>query len=125
MSLYYILDKDHNPIPVKDVIEWAKWMETADRKVAQTDVGPLFVSTVFLGLDHRFMGKGPPIVFETMIFGEDQEHEMRDSYCERYETWQQAVEGHEAAVTEAKLRLEQANQMLKENSTDGKCSRDG
>ena len=28
----------------------------------------VWISTVWLGLCHRFMGKGPPLIFETMVF---------------------------------------------------------
>lgn len=60
------------PVPCSDVKEWARWMETADRVVFQTEVGPYFVSTVFLGMDHSFgllYGKvTEPLLFETMIF---------------------------------------------------------
>ena len=48
---------------------WARWFETADRRVALTEVSGIRVSTVFLGLDYRFSGEGPPLLlFETMTF---------------------------------------------------------
>lgn len=50
------------------------------------------VSTVFLSLDHNW-GDGPPILFETMIFGGE-----HDGYQERYRTWEEAEEGHEIAL---------------------------
>ena len=88
----YILD-GHEPTPVDDLLEWAKWFETADRHVAQTDINnDVRVSTVFLGLDHSF-GNGPPILFETMIFGG-----VYDQYQERYSTWNEAKKGHEIAI---------------------------
>ena len=49
---------------------------------------PVTVSTVWLGLDHSF-GAGPPIIFETMVFGGPYNQE-----CWRYSTEQQAREGH-------------------------------
>lgn len=49
---------------------------------------PVHVSTVWLGLDHGHDG-GDPVIFETMIF------EGRfDGFCQRYSTYQEAVEGH-------------------------------
>ncbi len=87
----YILD-GHK---VKEVTleEWVRWYETADRRVAKTNVtDDISVSTVFLGLDLSF-GSGPPQLFETMIFGGEQ-HE----YCHRYATWEQAEAGHKIAV---------------------------
>ena len=50
------------------------------------------VSTVFLGIDHSFGFGGPSLWFETMVFP----HE--NDYTERYETWEQAEEGHARIV---------------------------
>ena len=49
----------HDAVPVEDLIEWAMWLESADRQVRLTRVGPTTISTVFLGLDHSY-GGGPP-----------------------------------------------------------------
>jgi hypothetical protein len=73
---------------------WARWIETnrQARIVKQEMVGNYFVSTVFLGLDHGF--GGGPLWFETMVFlGAGTE-----DFSERYETWDEAVAGHERAV---------------------------
>lgn len=82
----------HEAVPVKDLLEWAQWMETAERHVADTKVGDVRVSTVFLGLDHSFGGE-PLLLFETMIFGGSLNDEM-----DRYTTWEQAEAGHRAWV---------------------------
>lgn len=63
----------------------------------QEYVAEFWVSTVFLGLDHSY-GKGPPILWETMVFGGS----MRDEYMERYTSEQEALEGHERAKQWAK-----------------------
>lgn len=91
MNDKYILDgKETKPATL---IEWGQWFETADRHVAKTAVSDkVNVSTVFLGLDHSF-GNGPPLLFETMIFGGE-----HDQYQDRYETWEQAEAGHKKAV---------------------------
>ena len=47
---------------------------------------------VFLGLDHSF-GSGPPLLFETMVFGGPLDEEM-----DRYTTWDEAEAGHKAMV---------------------------
>ncbi len=93
MSDKYILDENHNPVEEVDLIKWANWFENADRIVAKTTVSPdAKVSTVFLGLDHRF-GEGEPLLFETMVFGGKLDQEM-----DRYSTWKEAEEGHAAMV---------------------------
>lgn len=65
----FILDAQGRPVPETDLIKWAEWLETADRVVGRETIGPCKVSTVFLGLDHRFGEGGPPILWETMVFG--------------------------------------------------------
>jgi hypothetical protein len=92
----YVLD-GKTPKPV-DLMTWARWFETADRHVAKEEVGSMRVSTVFLGLDHSF-GDGPPLLFETMIFGMP---EGQDEYQERCSTWEQAEAMHERALAHAR-----------------------
>lgn len=57
----------------------------------KTDVGNKTVSTVFLALDHRFSEDGPPVLFETMVFPDQ-------DICERYCTYEEAVKGHSEIV---------------------------
>lgn len=65
----YILDDQGQPVVEPDLFKWAAWMEFSPRHVAFERLGPVDISTVFLGLDHSFRG-GPPVVWETMFFGE-------------------------------------------------------
>lgn len=88
------LDWDSNPI---DTMTWAK-MSAQDKfkRVAEDtiyiDGKKIWISTVWLGLDHNW-GDGPPLIFETMVFREGKGDEM-----ERYTTVEQAREGHQAMV---------------------------
>lgn len=95
--MHYILDKDKQVVET-DLKGWAEWFESNQRAriVKQHRSDTIHVSTVFLGLDHNFSGTGPPILFETMIF-EDPEHPGRESYCERYTSYIDALRGHYAA----------------------------
>ena len=95
MTDKYIL-VDGNPVAEPDLITWGKWMQTGDRIVKKDKVGEARVSTVFLGLDHRF-GKGPPLLYETMIFGGPM-----DGYQEQYATVEEAREGHDEALRKAR-----------------------
>jgi len=100
-------------VPVDDFMEWARWYETADRLVKQTRVGPLDVSTVFIGLDHNFLQHSDrPLVFETMVFGAHQKNEMDESFCERYSTWEEAEAGHAVAVAWAEAVVNKAKAKL-------------
>jgi hypothetical protein len=84
---YY--DRAGNPVAM---MEWAQGFERDDRKVGRDEVGEASVSTVHLGLNHQF-GDGPPLIFETMIFGGE-----HDQACWRYSTEEQAKAGHERVV---------------------------
>ena len=65
------------------------------KRVAETKTGNGHVSTVWLGLDHSFnIGKGRPIIFETMVFGGSFDGEQ-----ERYSTEEEALAGHASMVT--------------------------
>jgi hypothetical protein len=100
-SHQYILD-GHTPVRCDDLYAWGRWLETAreSRIVARTTVREgVDVSTVFLGLDHRF-DDGPPLLFETMVFRNGNGDEE-----ERYSTWDEAVTGHKAMV--ARVQAEQ------------------
>jgi hypothetical protein len=86
MSLFY--DMDGKPMTLQ---EWAKAFEET-RHIGQTTVGNAEVSTVWLSSDHQF-GDGPPLIFETMIFGGP-----HDQFCERYSTKEEAAAGHKRFV---------------------------
>jgi len=73
-----------------DILKWSRWFENVDnRRLAQTTLGPYWISTVFLGLDHSWSGAGAPILFESMVFDEEEAFS-----CERYSTWSEAEKGH-------------------------------
>lgn len=94
MMGWYILD-GHTPVQCDDTEVWGKWMHAGDRRVDQDfrAVPPVRISTVFLGLDHNHFGAGPPVLFETMIFGGP-----LDGYQERCCTWDEAVQMHAVAL---------------------------
>jgi hypothetical protein len=95
MSDFYILDDDHNLIAT-DVMTWGEWFGTnGNRIVAKTVVGDAVVSTVCLGLDHNFYHGGPPLLFETMIFGGEHDEE-----CWRCSTWDEAEAQHARVVAD-------------------------
>jgi len=103
MSEHYILDENKNAVPC-GLLEWAAFFENnANRRVAEDRFDGVYVSTVFLGLNHRF-GYGEPLIFETMIFTEG-EGILDDEYQERCSTWAEALEMHAAAVRFARRRL--------------------
>jgi hypothetical protein len=92
--LYFGLREDNEPFPMTDPAAWNEHMgdlvRTRRRHVGLDEIGQLRVSTVFLGIDHNFGRTGPPLFFETMVFG--------NGYQERYCTWQEAKDGHARVV---------------------------
>ena len=95
-------DKEGQPL---NMWQWSALLGDPDYKLLQQDVfvfgnEPVKVSTVWLGLNHNWTGSGPPLIFETMIFG-GTHHLM----CWRTSTEQDALEAHREAVT--LLQLEQ------------------
>jgi len=100
MTDTYILD-GKNPIPCADFMTRVRWLRTSDGHVAKTDFGDLRVSTIFLGFDRSF-GRGPPLLFETMIFGGSFD---QDKYQERCSTWEEAEAQHAEAVEVARQSL--------------------
>ena len=90
---YYLLDNEHNVVPTINVHAWANFFRLPDRIVKQEYIEEVKISTVFLGIDHSCTGEGPPIVFETMIFGGE-----HDGYQDRCATWVEAEAMHAKAV---------------------------
>jgi hypothetical protein len=109
MGQYILGGEDgHTPIPCYSLHEWGKWLEVIEhRNLWWTGNPTKYVSTVFLGLDHRFMGGGPPLVFEsmafvhegrTMDFGRGPEPVPETLDQERYSSFDDAEIGHKAMV---------------------------
>lgn len=84
------------------LLQWGRWFEESFangcRVVGMTQItSEVTVSTVFVGIDHRYFGKGPPMVFETMVFGGPMDGDMV-----RYSSWDDAETGHKAMVRKAR-----------------------
>lgn len=84
------LDAHGEPVQC-DLPGWARWMEEAadQRQVALTDVGDARISTIFTGFDYNLFGDGPPVLWETMVFGGPLDREQR-----RYTSRAGAEAGH-------------------------------
>ena len=63
-------------------------MDKDSKRVGFNQINGVDVSTIFLGLDHAW-GNGPPLLFETMVFGGALDQEQ-----DRCSTWEQAETMH-------------------------------
>lgn len=87
-------DRNGQPMTLED---WGRALDDIEsRRIAETTLSDgKYVSTVWIGLDHSF-GQGPPLIFETMVFGS--ENDRSDVDCARYSTESEARAGHDAMV---------------------------
>lgn len=112
-NVHYMLDEKGEVVVEKDLMTWARWLESAGtkRQVGENIVGDYTVSTVFLGLDHDFSGTGIPVLWETLVF-ENKETEIKvgtrmrpirktldvgDTF-RRYTSKEDALKGHEEVM---------------------------
>jgi hypothetical protein len=99
--VWYVQDDQGNPIGVYDVTdprvtERYRKIDAGEpdpHRVARDTIRDWEVSTVFLGLDHQF-GSGPPVLWETMVFGPEPWSEWQDRYTSRTD----ALAGHARVV---------------------------
>jgi hypothetical protein len=96
---YWILNENNEPIAT-DLITWAKWFDVVGNRVVHfTQItSRVQVSTVFLGIDHNFLDKGPPVLFETIVF-----NGYSTEYQCRWSTWDEAKRGHDGIVAELRV----------------------
>lgn len=78
-----------------------EWLNSPTaRIIAKEYVGKVYVSTVFLGIDHG-SGTGLPILFETMVFGYNGEVDDEE-WQRRTRSYLEAREVHDSAVANLK-----------------------
>jgi hypothetical protein len=94
LANYKLAEDGMTPVPCESSLEWAAWYEKGNRVLCQTDFGVLGeVSTVFLSIDHNWRDDGPPVLWETMVFGGPlDEEQYRDT------SWVRAAARHRMTV---------------------------
>ena len=88
----YIL-KNKKPVKCDDLLAWADAFEHSDNQVAFDRIDDIQISTVFLGVDHAHGQSGPPMLFETMVYGG-----KLDKETERCSTWDEAEVMHKKVL---------------------------
>lgn len=106
--MFYFLDENNEVVGTNDRELFFGWYDTDKKRVALTEIGDFHISTVFLSIDHSLRFSGPPILFETMIYlrKSDGDPYFFNDFQVRYETYQQALIGHDLAVIAVKQALE-------------------
>lgn len=66
----YRLDGSPYPDTAEGLLEWATDFQDQRGRIVRQETlwNGIWVSTVWLGLDHNFGRSGPPLIFETMAF---------------------------------------------------------
>lgn len=92
--LQYMHDHNGRPVPAKNLVDLEEFRQHESFRL-RTQVTPdVYVSTVFLSINHAFMPNEDPVLWETMVFGGKLGKEQ-----ERYTSQKAAEIGHEAMVT--------------------------
>lgn len=100
-TMWWKLDEDKNVVQFTGSWEELNQIfEIEHKRVKQEYVldDKYWISTVFLGLSHSF-GDVPGHFFETMVF-KNEGNGGGDVYQDRYDTWDEAVAGHERVKSE-------------------------
>lgn len=105
--MHFVL-RGHDVVETDDFMDAALLLnDTAARTVAKTTItapdGTVTseVSTVFLTINHSHTLDGPPILFETLVFGGPLANEQ-----ERYATWDEAEVGHAWMVERVRVAFQ-------------------
>ena len=96
MSGWYELNEDGTTTALPDGAYPARF-DADHKRIAESTVGGMWVSTVFLGLNHQ-LDDGPPLLFETMVFPERGNYS--EMLCWRYTTKTDAAACHAFLVAE-------------------------
>lgn len=95
--LYWRWNREDGTVTPRD--EWDE--QDSDGRLACTQVGGILVSTVFLGMDFQCNPSGPPLLWETMIFGGEEDLAGR-----RCSTESEAREQHDRIVASVRASAE-------------------
>ena len=98
---FFILAEDgQTPIAASPEI-WCDWMQDPTKRVVRAEkIHDVWISTIFLGMNHAYRDDLPPTLWETMTSVETQDlepvkdHELNDKIW-RYQSFDEAIAGHQ------------------------------
>lgn len=113
-AFFWLRDRKPERVKLSEMHEFDRWFrDPQNRWVRQTTVGPLRVSTIFLGVA-AFEIEQDPVrghvemsfrFFETLVFYADTLKVWEiDHVRERYVTYEEAIAGHEAICEMVKMK---------------------
>lgn len=103
---FYFLDNHKEIVGTDDIKKWGQFFEKNNlRRVAKTQIGESFISTVFLGLGHSFVDGGDPVLWETLVFGGP----LNDKMDRCSGKWADAVAMHKRMVKKVKKSVGESN----------------
>jgi hypothetical protein len=105
----YVPYFDRQGKQLKTIDEWTKLLGDPEyHRIALTRIGPVYVSTIWTGLDFGWCEDIQPTIFETMTFNRLAKHEnkgwARNRMTVRYSTEEEARKGHERIVNQIRAR---------------------
>lgn len=105
MEVYFVLDEHGEPREERDLDQWQRWFEQANRGVARTAVSPqITVLTTFRAYDELADPDAAPKLFETQVFGGVLDGELRE-----HRTRAEAIAEHAALAEWCRLGLADAD----------------
>lgn len=87
------------------MVLWGKKMTDDYGRLGMDDIGPYWISTVWLATDHGYFG-GPPVLWETMVF---RKGSLQPLQTVRYTSAAMAVAGHDAIVNTWRAKVEETH----------------
>lgn len=102
MSHYY--DKTGSPLTEAEHLARAKELWSREYRgvgldYVDIDGVKVRVSTVFLCINHEYRPGLPPLIFESMLFVDDDNDHEHHCWCRRYSTIADAESGHQSLVS--------------------------
>jgi hypothetical protein len=100
-GIYFTLDERGNPVEATGLLQWSDWygasLRNGSRFIAETTIGNVRVSTIFLGMAHTAVELCEfdlSYLWESMVFGGP-----FDRLMQRYKTKAEALKGHEGIIS--------------------------
>lgn len=93
-------NKQGKPITFEEYCSVSEDYKRVAQDTVLVDGIEVWLSTVWLGIDHSRAGFGYPVIFESMIFMDSDHDHSHHNWMDRYSTLEEAQSGHAAILGE-------------------------